>query len=341
MRRSPPDNPLKSEIAPFPPLESAAGGRGDAPIVLLHGLLESPAIWEPQRRALETAGFESLALPLPGHRPDAVRGASARAIIAAEHGLTRHIAERIELRTGGRPVRLVGHSLGGHLALCIARERPDLVQEVMALGALHSGACGRTETLASWLVTKAPAIGPPTARWLLARWVSCPTRFEAWMRPSLAKGERLRAPTAKMRRDLATGDTDTMRALVDWVSHRDALSEIKKVECPVTCVIGARDPVVTADHQLALLCALRRGVGTLIDSGHLPMLTAPDLVARTLVAWARAGVPGADRQSKARASARSTLAPRAVHPAHVAELPNAAAAVTPLPRAADCEEAAP
>jgi pimeloyl-ACP methyl ester carboxylesterase len=58
----------------------------------------------------------------------------------------------------------------------------------------------------------------------------------------------------------------------------------------VTCVICARDPVVAAEQQLALARALPRAVARVLHSGHLPMLTAPDALARALLAWA--GAPG-------------------------------------------------
>ncbi|REC58734.1 alpha/beta hydrolase [Rhodosalinus sediminis] len=259
----------------------AAGPRG--PVVLLHGLLESPALWAPLREAL---GLEAvLAPPLPGHRADAPRLPGAAALLAQPAALARHMANVIEAESGGRPVQLIGHSLGGYLALLIARERPDLVSRALVVGAIHAGDCGKRATLRVRVATGMPLVGPLSAQVLIRHWLADADRFAAWMTASLAPGERLEAVPPAMRRDLAGGDPATIRALAVWARGQSALDSFARLATPVTVVICRRDPVVTVAHQLELARALPAGVAQLTDTGHLPMLTAQRRFARTVRAW--------------------------------------------------------
>lgn len=254
-----------------------------APLVMLHGLLESPALWQPLRAALDHEPCH--APPLPGHRGDAPALPAAENLLQSDATLVHHMADRIAERSGGRPVRLIGHSLGGYLALMIARARPELVDRMLVVGAIHAGDCGKPVTLRTRVVTEAPLVGPISAKVLMRRWLTDADRFAAWMTASLAPGERLHAVPEAMRAELATGCPRTVRALAIWARAQSALERFGDIEAPVTVVICARDPVVSYAHQLALARALPQGVARIADTGHLPMLTAPDRFADTVRAW--------------------------------------------------------
>jgi pimeloyl-ACP methyl ester carboxylesterase len=195
------------------------------------------------------------------------------------------MADRIAERSGGRPVRLIGHSLGGYLALMIARERPELVERVLVVGAIHAGDCGKPVALRTRLVTGTPLVGPISAKVLMRRWLADADRFAGWMTTSLAPGERLRAVPDAMRRELATGCPRTVRALAVWARAQSALERFGEIEVPVTVVVCARDPVVSFAHQMALARVLPFGLAHIVDTGHLPMLTAPERFAHTVQAW--------------------------------------------------------
>ncbi|MFP4044109.1 MAG: alpha/beta fold hydrolase [Rhodosalinus sp.] len=257
------------------------------PLVMLHGLLESPAVWQPLRAALDDPPCD--APPLPGHRGDAPILPEAEGLLQPDAALAQHMADRIAERSGGRPVQLIGHSLGGYLALMIAREHPELVERVLVVGAIHAGDCRKPVALRTRLVTGTPLVGPISAKVLMRRWLADTDRFAAWMTASIAPGERLRAVPDAMRRELATGCPRTARALAIWVRAQSALERFGDIEVPVTVVVCARDPVVPYAHQMALARALPFGVARIVDSGHLPMLTAPDRFARTVRAWLEDG----------------------------------------------------
>jgi pimeloyl-ACP methyl ester carboxylesterase len=248
-------------------------------------LFESPAVWEPARRALRAQGLETLAPPLPGHRSDAVCRPTS---LGMDRGKApaRHMAEVLRLVSGGRRVRLVGHSLGGLIALMTARDHPDLVQDAMVIGAPHAGDAGRPAGLATRIFTEVPLIGSLSARLLHRRWIADADRFQQWFAPSLAPGERILGLPARMRDELRGGCPDTMRDMAVWIRAQAALETFASLRTPVTVTVLARDPVVTAEHQLTLARRLPGAVAQVIDSGHLPMITAPSLFQRTVAAWA-------------------------------------------------------
>jgi pimeloyl-ACP methyl ester carboxylesterase len=106
----------------------AVVGSGPA-VVLTHGFGDSSETWSAQVEALAPR-FAVHLWDLPGHgrspRPDTSPAYTRDAAVEA--------LERIVAEAGG--AALVGHSLGGYLAQCLAIRRPDLVR---ALVLLNSG----------------------------------------------------------------------------------------------------------------------------------------------------------------------------------------------------------
>ena len=100
-------------------------GERATPVVLLHGLGASSVHYEPLAPVLTDAEWEVHALDFRGHgRSDHVPGTYT----------IEHYAADVEryLETLGGPAALVGHSLGGAVAVYLGGARPDLVLGVFA-----------------------------------------------------------------------------------------------------------------------------------------------------------------------------------------------------------------
>lgn len=101
-----------------------SGGAGEV-IVLIHGLSSTVGFWERQVQPLAAAGYRVLALDLPGFgasgRPDAPYTPPwyAALIRAWLDGL------------GVASAHLVGHSMGGQIAITLALETPDRVESLI------------------------------------------------------------------------------------------------------------------------------------------------------------------------------------------------------------------
>lgn len=104
-------------------------------LVLLHGFLESPDIW-PEFVGDHFSDCQVLMLALPGYggSADTVTDYSMEAAADA-------VRAKLEQAGVGRAV-LVGHSMGGYVALAFAEKYPGLVA---GLGLFHSSALPETE----------------------------------------------------------------------------------------------------------------------------------------------------------------------------------------------------
>jgi pimeloyl-ACP methyl ester carboxylesterase len=106
-------------------------------IVLVHGVPETAAVWEPLRAELGRSDVE--ALPLPGFRAPRPAGFGA----TKEEYVSWLIGELERIGRNG-PIDLVGHDWGGGFVVRVVSTRPELVR--------------------SW-VTDAGAVGDPGFEW--------------------------------------------------------------------------------------------------------------------------------------------------------------------------------
>jgi pimeloyl-ACP methyl ester carboxylesterase len=92
-------------------------------VVLLHALGESAADWEPVAARLAES-YHLLAFDLRGHGSSEWHGDYSSRVMSED------VVDAIE-RLGLGPVILVGHSLGGIVAMLVALARPDLVRRLV------------------------------------------------------------------------------------------------------------------------------------------------------------------------------------------------------------------
>lgn len=106
-------------------LSYAESGAGD-PLVLVHGTLGDQRYWAPQMATLGRH-YRVLALSMrhcwPGNWPDQ----------GGDFTIDRHVADVAGFirGLGAGPVRLVGHSRGGHIAFRVAERHPGLVRALV------------------------------------------------------------------------------------------------------------------------------------------------------------------------------------------------------------------
>ncbi|MEV2251751.1 alpha/beta hydrolase [Streptomyces sp. NPDC050147] len=128
---------------------------GDGPqLVLLHGFSRSLADWDAAAAHL-TAGHRVLAVDLPGH------GRSPRVSPWTIPAVVRDIAETLDAH-GVPEAVLVGHSLGGMIAVEYARTHPDRARAAVNLdGFWWAGDYPGAAQVSAGLLATAGAIAPP------------------------------------------------------------------------------------------------------------------------------------------------------------------------------------
>ena len=96
--------------------------RGEKVLVLLHGYLESLEIWDEFAGQLGKAGYRVISLDLPGHGISEVVGDIHTMDFLAE--IVARLLDKLEIPKA----TLVGHSMGGYVALAFAEHYPEKLE---------------------------------------------------------------------------------------------------------------------------------------------------------------------------------------------------------------------
>jgi pimeloyl-ACP methyl ester carboxylesterase len=229
-----------------------------APLVFVHGSGDSAKSWAHVITALPD--IPCVALDLPGHGalieqpgPDAMSVADYAAFVRAE-------IERREL-VGAR---IVGHSLGGAIALQLALEAPDLVG---GIGLVGTGARLRVlpDLLAAAQTDQVEAQPQLTGFGFAPGHEEARERFLREMEP-VAPGT--------LYRDLAACDAF------------DCRDQLERITCPALIVVGTEDRLTPPKYATYLYDHLSQA--TLVEiagSGHYLQHEAPEELADALRGW--------------------------------------------------------
>jgi pimeloyl-ACP methyl ester carboxylesterase len=221
------------------------GGQGPL-LVLLHGITNSSATWEP---VLATLGqrFSVIAPDLLGH------GDSAKPRGDYSLGANASLLRDFMLALGHERATLVGHSLGGGIALQMAYQFPERVERLVLVS---SGGLGRqvTPLLRAVALPGAELVLPLLASEPL---VSAGTKIGGWIdRIGLRVGSDLAAMAAGFASlqdiEARRAFVHTARAVIDVGGQRvDATDKLYLAEAVPTLILwGDRDPIIPARHGI-------------------------------------------------------------------------------------------
>ena len=237
---------------------------GGPPVVLVHGWLSSSRVWEAlasrlaQRftvYSLDLVGFGDSDKPLSGY---GVRNGSRLLYAFCAHfGLTR--------------ASVIGHDLGGNMAVKLAADHPDLVGRVVLVS---SPADEDQIDLPTplWLATL-PVVGP--LFYALGR-AARPVR-RMWMRPFVADPDDLTDELV----DDAGKSTPAAAAQTLSISRREIargrlVRQAGIIKMPMLVVSGEEDQIVDPHSVGAWAGSAQRAEICLMDGcGHAPMIERP------------------------------------------------------------------
>lgn len=253
---APPAAPPARSAAAFAPKRFSVVTKGSGPdVILIPGLASSRDVWNGAVAAvpgyryhlIQVAGFA-------GEKP----GANASGAIVAP--LAAEISAYIAARGLQRPA-LVGHSMGGTVAMMVAARYPARVGKLMVvdiypqpaglLGSTASGARGLADSLRGLTAT-------PDGRRLVASVVE------------------LFAPP---RKDDSRSDSDVVARATHELAVTDLTPELAKIRAPLTVVYASPEPAQSAALHRSFVTAYapKRGAKLIRieNSGHMIMYDQP------------------------------------------------------------------
>jgi pimeloyl-ACP methyl ester carboxylesterase len=250
-----------------------AGPGSGQKIVFLHGLGGSQSTWQVVLGEL-VERFRLTAIDLPGHGASDKRDPAQADYGVA--GLAAAIAEAIAALKAG-PAIVVGHSLGGAVALQLALDHADLVTGLVLIDSAGLG----DEISPSLLDLMASEPGPAAARGLLQLFFEDQSLVldrgvEEMAQTQLAEG----AWTAQQAVAAAAFDRGGQRS--------DLRPRLAEVGMPVAVIWGAKDRVIPVSHAYAALSALPDVTLRILPAvGHVPQVEDAPAVATAIARFAK------------------------------------------------------
>ncbi|MFC7704418.1 alpha/beta fold hydrolase [Plastorhodobacter daqingensis] len=230
--------------------------------VLIPGLISDSRIWRP----LATALSSEMAL----HQPD----------LAQMTGITT-AAEQILADVDG-PLLVAGHSMGGRIALEMARIAPDRVRGLILAntghGPLREGEPAQRQKMID--------LGHQDMAALV----------DLWLPPMVAPARRGDAALMDNLRDMALGANAACheRQIRALMARPDAGQYLAQIRCPVLLVTGREDqwsPI--RQHEEIAAAVPETELVVIEDAGHFAPIERPEAVRDAALAWlAQKGLHG-------------------------------------------------
>ena len=246
--------------------------------MFVHGIFFDHTTWSGVARALGDE-FKVVAPDLPGFG-ESEKPPSTRFPYGVD-SFTEAVADLYAGLGLGR-VAVVGHGVGGAVALTLAARHPELVSQLVLVDAL----CYETPRGLERRLAQVPVLGSFVFRQLWGR-----TAFRAFFR------ERLLSPAAPMPTEridyyydqfntpAARGSAlATLRATTD---SRSVVAQTGRINTPALVVWGRHDKVFPAGFGQRLAREIHGCGFELLDTGHSPQEERPEMLAQVIRAFLR------------------------------------------------------
>jgi pimeloyl-ACP methyl ester carboxylesterase len=275
-------------------------GSGPA-ILLIHGMASSSTTWN-EVIPLLGRDWTVVAPDLPGHGESTNPGGDYS--LGAYASWIRDLMVALEIPSA----TLVGHSLGGGVAMQAAYQFPERCERLVLV---NSGGLGKEVALllrllsfpgSEFVLSAGCSPGVVTAGRSVGGWLR-----RAGLRPTASLAEIGRCYESLSRPAARTALLHTLRSVIDSGGQRvNAADRLHlAAEVPTLIVWGERDRIIPAAHARAAHEAIAgSGLEIFPESGHFPQLEQPELFARTVTGFVRSTVAASFSEERLRALLR-------------------------------------
>lgn len=239
--------------------------RDDPALIWLPGLVCDEAVWTGVRARFETPG-EAITYP------------NARSIA--------DMAQRVVAAAAGRRVTLIGHSMGGRVAIEAARQLGSAVRGLVLASTGHQpladGEAGELERAG-----RAKLVA-------LARTEGMRAMGRAWVQ-GMVRPENLGSPLEAEVVDMIARHTpETFEGHVQALLGRpDATPTLAALQAPTLLLCGAQDVWSPPARHAAIHRIVARGELQIIEAaGHMLPMEQPALMAQAILGWLHRTVDG-------------------------------------------------
>jgi pimeloyl-ACP methyl ester carboxylesterase len=255
----------------MPTVDYEERGEG-TPVVLVHGFPFDRSIWSAQLEELSDEA-RVIAIDLPGFGESEPLGEEEASIDGYADAIARLAGE-----TGLDRLVIVGHSMGGYVALAFARRHPEMLA---GLGLVCTRPGPDTEQARQGRYTMIENVRDKGAQAvvdaMLPRLLSSSTREE---QPGVEEQTREVM--------LRQGSDGIIAALQAMASRPDSSPMLAQIEVPTAVIGGADDAIIPAAEEDLMAATIPGATQLRIDgAGHMPMLEQPERLNEALRNLAR------------------------------------------------------
>ena len=234
--------------------------RGEKTLVLLHGYLESLEVWDDFAGQLGKAGYRVISLDLPGHGISEVIGDVHTMEFLA--GIVAQLLDKLEIPKA----TLIGHSMGGYVALAFAESYPEKLEGLVLFHATPDADSEEKKE------NRKREIGIVQAgrKEMLSRMLP-ETRYAPENRKKM--DEEIDAGALQV---MLTEDEGILALLNGMMQRRDQNAMLAKLPVPQLFIFGRHDELIPQEKAEAVVAKNPQAqVAWLAHSGHMGFLEEP------------------------------------------------------------------
>ena len=258
------------------------------PVLLLHGWTGFRRVWGELPSQLEAAGKRVLAIDLPGWGDHPSPSGMRHDAYGYADALEGFLGER-------EPMAIVGHSLGGQVALVLAARHPTLVERLVVIGTpVVPAPRGFVRPNSLVKIIGLPGLGGPLSYLALALMARRPSRIATAYRRSVYDVERLAAEPRftqlahELGAHLRATPTRVVAESLRRIARMDLRPILANIHQPTLSIVGERDWSVNPANSATIAGGVRNGTLLRVpDVAHVAFLERPEIVLPAIVEFLR------------------------------------------------------